>query len=207
MSLFFFSLKLLLVGYNLILMRAFSQAKTPQLIALPISCARTRHDRTQQLARYSRPRRPPTATFLPPITIPKCLHYPMSSRSVVARTSFQIQTLHPSSSSSPGAAAAASGEKRPRLFRTSPRMWMLMWKLAPCKVVVTVTVVAVVEEVTLAILSRRPAGCPSRMTMRRHGYRSVGSRTAGGRLSGIPVIVRARDRHLRVRRRAGSPRD
>ncbi|KAH9994350.1 hypothetical protein BJV74DRAFT_950692 [Russula compacta] len=48
---------------------AYSPRQRPQLIASPISCARTRHNRTQLPARYSQRHQPPTATFLPPITI------------------------------------------------------------------------------------------------------------------------------------------
>ena len=65
-------------------------------------------NQTQLPGWYSQPHRPLSVTFLLRITIPMCHHYPTLSRSEVTPTSFLVQILHPSLSSSPRAAAAAS---------------------------------------------------------------------------------------------------
>ena len=72
------------------LMRVFSQAKTPthRLTRILYPNA-TRLDPATYTLLATERHRPPTATFFPPITILMYPHYP-SSRSVVARTSFQI---------------------------------------------------------------------------------------------------------------------
>ena len=140
MSFFFF--KLQLVGWNLMPdadASILTQAKTP----------------THRLSHILRPNATQTGPSYPCATVAR-----NATDHRLATFPFQIQILHASARAQARAQPPQPpAEKwRPR-FRSSPRMWTLTWKLAPCKVVtVTVMVVAVVEEVTFGALEQATRG-------------------------------------------------